>query len=321
MASAVSIKPSYSPTNIEASIVNRHGAQAQYSKNGACPLDPDIQLRKKTLFSWKTVREYCPRCEQRFQLWLSSQKLSFPPLSPVLDIQKPPAKDSSPSLPAPRPAHQPRRSPASSSLSSPLQQQICLLQDTASADEAHEIMLELRTMSRNGSTCAKIAEAGGCAAVITAMQHHMADSYLQEEACVTLANLANGSPALRMQVVEEGGIVSIVASMRRHLDSKDVQKNGCWALRNVANENAPCQKACGQFGAIPVIIAAMQHHPLTAVIQKYGIMALTNIACFMGNDAKIKRANGIAIVQRAVRTFPTDTEIQDHGSNLLSWLT
>ena len=32
----------------DAPILNEHGVQAEYARNGLCPYHPDIQLRKKT---------------------------------------------------------------------------------------------------------------------------------------------------------------------------------------------------------------------------------------------------------------------------------
>jgi hypothetical protein len=59
------IAPNFvAPTHKEAPILNEHGVQAEYHKNGFCPSHPDIQLRKKKRFGgWKTVKESCPRCD------------------------------------------------------------------------------------------------------------------------------------------------------------------------------------------------------------------------------------------------------------------
>jgi hypothetical protein len=66
-----------STTTNEAAILNRAGAEVQFSKNGYCPTDPDIQLQKKGRFGgWKTVNKFCPRCEQRFQVWLRAQPVN-----------------------------------------------------------------------------------------------------------------------------------------------------------------------------------------------------------------------------------------------------
>jgi hypothetical protein len=66
----------------QAAIANREGARAQFSKNGFCPEHPDIQLRKKTTFGWKTVRPYCDRCEQIFQRWLDTSNAANPSSAP-----------------------------------------------------------------------------------------------------------------------------------------------------------------------------------------------------------------------------------------------
>jgi hypothetical protein len=63
---AMNIAPNFvAPTHHHVQIVNEHGVQAEYARNGLCPSHPDIQLRKKNLLGgWKTVRDSCPNCDQ-----------------------------------------------------------------------------------------------------------------------------------------------------------------------------------------------------------------------------------------------------------------
>ena len=97
-------------------MLNRSGAEVEVNKEGFCPWDPDIQLRiKGRLGGWTIVKEFCPRCEERFQLWLSHQRsrrsLETQGSSPVSlqspeDAPKPPIEVS---LPPPVDAQEPQQ--------------------------------------------------------------------------------------------------------------------------------------------------------------------------------------------------------------------
>jgi hypothetical protein len=61
-----------------------------------------------------------------------------------------------------------------------------------------------------------VVDAGGIAAVLSAMHAHPASAAVAEHACATLCIIAVGSEALRQAVVDAGGVAAVVSAMRAH---------------------------------------------------------------------------------------------------------
>ena len=157
----------------QAEIVSRFGEEAKYNESGFCPHHPGLcRLRKRNALGfWVELLPYCPFC---FEEWKDKMSASASTVTPPPPVQQTPLFDRSTNY-----VHQPSHTDvealktASSSAAS-----VKTLQNVSVAaleDEAS------RTI---------IAQAGGIAAILTAMNTHTAVATVQEQACAALRNLA-----------------------------------------------------------------------------------------------------------------------------------
>jgi len=56
---------------------NSETVKIELNRNGYCVHHPDIQLRKKTLLGWQTVRDVCPRCAESHELEMQMKRLKL----------------------------------------------------------------------------------------------------------------------------------------------------------------------------------------------------------------------------------------------------
>jgi hypothetical protein len=127
-----------------------------------------------------------------------------------------------------------------------------------------------------------VADAGGAAAIVSAMRQHPADVDVQRRGCEALRNIAvrgsTGDDELKQAVVDAGGAAAIVSAMRQHAANELVQRRGCAALRNIAAGENELKQAVVEAGGAAAIVSAMTQHAADVVMQRRGVEALGNLA-------------------------------------------
>jgi hypothetical protein len=114
-------------------------------------------------------------------------------------------------------------------------------------------------------------------ALLAAMRGHGGSAGVQEQGCLALTNLMNGSDARMQAVADAGGAASIVAAMRGHGGSAGVQEQGCLALRNLTFGGSACLAAMRSAGAEAAVRAAIGHHPTSAEVNEAGAAVLRKL--------------------------------------------
>ena len=192
----------------DAPILNEHGVQAEYVRNGLCPYHPDIQLRKKTRFGgWKTVKESCPKCDSM----------------------------QSPSLPATQ--SQPSTQIPTTSIPSPIAKILSKMRmNEQNANIQKEGLFKLWNLAyNNDNNKVTIAEAGGITTILSAMKTHSSNATVQEYGCAALQNLASNNDKNRVKISNAGGKALIESAMRNYSSNAGVQEKGKAALCNLTH--------------------------------------------------------------------------------------
>ena len=296
----MNIAPNFvAPTHHHVQIVNEHGVQAEYARNGFCPHHADIQLRKKKRFGgWKTVRDSCPKCDR-----LNTQG----PTSPVT-----PMPQQSPSLPA----FQIQTTSSSCKIAAILSK---MQMNERNADIQIKCCSELCNLAANNDkNKVTIAAAGGITTILSAMKTHFSNANVQHYGCEGLMNLAVNDKN-KVTIVEAGGITTILSAMKTRSSNATVQDNGCVALQNLALRNDKNKVTNLVAGGITTILFAMKTHSSNAYVQYYGCGALFYLALNDNNKVMIADAGGITTIPSAMMTHSSNDVVQHlmktHSSN------
>ena len=103
--------------------------------------------------------------------------------------------------------------------------------------------VKLHLIARDSAVCAQsVVDAGGVAAVVTALQTHPSEVGVQRTSCGALFSIAHCGAAYPQQAVlaDAAGAVAVVAALQAHLSHVAVQQNGCGALNKIAHGGAIC---------------------------------------------------------------------------------
>ena len=198
----------------QAEIVSRFGEEAKYNESGFCPHHPGLcRLRKRNALGfWVELLPYCPFC---FEDWKAKMNASAPTVSSLPPVQQAPLFDTNYVYQPSHPDVEALKTASSSAASVKTLQNVSV---AALEDEAS------RTI---------IAQAGGIAAILTAMNTHTAVATVQEQACGALWNLAINDDN-RVAIARANGIAAIIAAMNAHTAVATVQEKACEALRMLA---------------------------------------------------------------------------------------
>jgi hypothetical protein len=88
--------------------------------------------------------------------------------------------------------------------------------------------------SSDGKREVSFVASGAVAAIVGAMQAHVSDAGVQEEACCALARITQAGGADRATIVASvSGLTAIVNAIAAHPNKAGVQQQGCRALREL----------------------------------------------------------------------------------------
>lgn len=147
-----------------------------------------------------------------------------------------------------------------------------------------------------------------------------------EDAVDRLARRCRKSEEIRDEAYRAGGHAIIIMTMRKWRENEIIQAGGCRCITNMTCQFPDAKKSFSKIGGIESVIVAMQEYPDSLQVQGYGCGALMNIICGHGAetadvaltmaDRFVNGLDGIAVVVRAMRSFPEDTKIQLGGCGL-----
>ena len=177
-----------------------------------------------------------------------------------------------------------------------------------------------------------ITEEGGITKILSAMEKHSYNSYVQEYGCAALWSLAwhNDGGAEYwsrawdnddiMLTTSKKAIRRVCKVMENHLSNSNLQHYGCAALCNLA-VNDINKVTIFDEGGIATILSAMRTHLSKVDVQHYGCAALFNLALNDINKLKITEERGIATILSALKTHSSNADLQPLGLDALEVLT
>ncbi|XP_027877629.1 armadillo repeat-containing protein 6 [Xiphophorus couchianus] len=152
-----------------------------------------------------------------------------------------------------------------------------LLADSYESPElVRQVLSAIRALAGNDDVKDTVVNAGGVDLIVIAMNRHINNPAVCEQACACLSVLALRKPNNCKVIVENGGVIAAVQAMKIHPGSVNVQKQACMLIRNlVARMRNYCQQIL-ELGAEALICQAVQTHEDCGDIGK---AALRDLGC------------------------------------------
>ncbi|XP_008432057.1 armadillo repeat-containing protein 6 [Poecilia reticulata] len=152
-----------------------------------------------------------------------------------------------------------------------------LLADSYESPElVRQVLSAIRAIAGNDDVKDAVVNAGGVDLIVIAMNRHINNPAVCEQACACLSVLALRKPNNCKVIVENGGVIAAVQAMKIHPGSVNVQKQACMLIRNlVARTRNYCQQIL-ELGAEALICQAVQTHEDCGDIGK---AALRDLGC------------------------------------------
>jgi hypothetical protein len=121
----------------------------------------------------------------------------------------------------------------------------------------------LRLMARtDGRNEISFVASGAVAALVGALQAHVSDPGVQEEACAALAEIIRYGGADRATVVASvSGLTAIINAIAAHPTVVGVQKYGCLALKSLTDFPSANLPELPRSQTEPLLMAAAQNFP------------------------------------------------------------
>ncbi|XP_054888461.1 armadillo repeat-containing protein 6 isoform X2 [Poeciliopsis prolifica] len=152
-----------------------------------------------------------------------------------------------------------------------------LLADSYESPElVRQVLSAIRAIAGNDDVKDAVVNAGGVDLIVIAMNRHINNPAVCEQACACLSVLALRKPNNCKVIVENGGVIAAVQAMKIHPGSMNVQKQACMLIRNlVARMRSYCQQIL-ELGAEGLICQAVETHRDCGDIGK---AALRDLGC------------------------------------------
>jgi hypothetical protein len=161
----------------------------------------------------------------------------------------------------------------------------------------------------------KVTSAGGCKAVVQAMEMtgSLHSKSMQIEACMALFNLASNSISNKTKVAALGGVTATLKAMSASMDDARVQEAGCACLR-MLTPNQSNQTRIAKAGGAETILEAMKQHPGDAEFLNEACWALCHLA--YGHQENQKNMSSLGVCQAlltCMREHASSAGVQAHA--------
>ncbi|XP_005920536.1 armadillo repeat-containing protein 6 [Haplochromis burtoni] len=145
-----------------------------------------------------------------------------------------------------------------------------------SAELVRQVLSAIRAIAGNDDVKDAVVNAGGVQLIVIAMNRHMSNSAVCEQACACLSVLALRKPNNCTAIMENGGALAALQAMKTHTDVVNVQKQGCMVLRNLVARMRNFSQPILEMGAETLIAQALQNHQDCGDVGK---AALRDLGC------------------------------------------
>ncbi|XP_061414315.1 armadillo repeat-containing protein 6 [Lethenteron reissneri] len=127
-------------------------------------------------------------------------------------------------------------------------------------DLVKNVLSTLRAIAANDDVKEAVVAAGGTNVIVMAMNHHLGNPQLCEQACAALSVLALRNTQNCSAIIECGGALAILQAMKNHPKEANVQRQACMVLRNLVSRTQELCKPLLELGAEPLILQARANH-------------------------------------------------------------
>lgn len=158
---------------------------------------------------------------------------------------------------------------------------------------------------------ARIVEEEGVLALEAAMNRHLSNPILQQQALWALYEIS-----LTENIRDEGAIRAAIRAMETHSEDDKVQQYGCGILKNLSVTKKTIYLVAKLWG-IPVILSAMRTFVGNAALQRCACGALKHLALRSTNEVAIASQGGIAAVVGAMEEHKLDGTVQREACGAL----
>lgn len=171
----------------------------------------------------------------------------------------------------------------------------------------------LQNMSmRSREAKRSIANAGGIAAITTAIREFMGSAPVLERAFTTLWSLGVLSEN-QITIANESGIDLIINGMMANITFEKVQKQGCGCLATIS-ANSDNKTLIRDLGGLDAIVYAMWAHYNSQAFLVEGCRALSALAVnVQTNEVMICSEAEISAITAAMKRFPHAEKLQEHS--------
>ncbi|XP_061587079.1 armadillo repeat-containing protein 6 [Cololabis saira] len=152
-----------------------------------------------------------------------------------------------------------------------------LLADSYESSElVRQVVSAIRAIAGNDDVKDAVVAAGGVELIVIAMNRHMSNPAVCEQACACLSVLALRKPNNCKVIMENGAALTAVQAMNTHSNSVNVQKQACMLLRNLVARMDSYSQPILEMGAEALIRQAVQTHEDCGDVGK---AALRDLGC------------------------------------------
>jgi hypothetical protein len=184
-----------------------------------------------------------------------------------------------------------------------------------------------------------VSQAGGVAALTSAMSQHVASVELQANAVAALWNIAL-VPDCRAELVSKGGVVAVLRAMSVHPSCAAVQEYGCRVLCSVSSiagvramllgtdgaSDAAAAAAAAASGAgarrsgLAIVVAGMRHHVAVVGVQHFGVGLFMTLSSLPEFKTVMMQSGGVAAVVDALRVHCDEAAVLEHSCDVIARL-
>jgi len=173
----------------------------------------------------------------------------------------------------------------------------------------------LRAVASTPAGQSKVTSAGGCKAVIQAMDMtgSLQIKSMQIAACGALSNLASNKTSNKTKVAALGGVTATLKAMSAFMDDARVQQAACACLRMLTPDQAN-QTRIAKAGGAERILEAMKQHPGDAEMLNEACWALCHLA--YGHPENQKKMSSLGVCQAllaCMREHASSPGVQAHA--------
>jgi hypothetical protein len=162
------------------------------------------------------------------------------------------------------------------------------------------------------SSMPEIVSAGGIDTIVMAMEGHMNDVIVQEQACAALSNLLSHCPMSFLTQKSECIIATVLESMTRQAKVLAVQRHGLGILSCLCTRDKENYEFVLSEGGLDVILATMTNFQTSVELAQLGCEILKDVTRqSLDFQRAVTAKGGIVVVLHTMRKHLKSIDVQD----------